>query len=435
MDRYLVISSDCHTGPPAEVFRDYLDPNYRPQFEDFMDELRAAQPQGTLKSKFMGQDRSSSMQDTFLASDRVKEGGQEGAWDPVVREREMDQDGVAAEILFPVPQTPKGITHGFPPFKAGLMAYCADGPGACNVPYDVQWAGAQAYNRWLAELCSHNPARHHGAINCPMGDIEAAVGEIRQARKAGLSVLHLPTLGWATTELESMYHHPRFEPIWDVCEELELPLVSHPLLSGVDYGELPGKLPIYGIEVFTAAHRTWWFLLYGGVFERHPKLKFVITEAGGGWAPYMLWRLDELYEGAKDTSLRQRLPRKPSEYWADHGFIGASPPAGRLEVEQRDVIGVRNILWGSDYPHFEGTWPYSRQRMKAMFGGIPVEDVRLMLGESAVEVYGFDREKLAPIAERIGPPVSEFKDPSPVEAKDFLNLWRDQEALAELGKR
>ena len=403
MDRYLVISSDCHTGPPAEVFRDYLDPNYRPQFEDFMDELRAAQPQGTLKSKFMGQDRSSSMQDTFLASDRVKEGGQEGAWDPVVREREMDQDGVAAEILFPVPQTPKGITHGFPPFKAGLMAYCADGPGACNVPYDTQWAGAQAYNRWLAELCSHNPARHHGAINCPMGDIEAAVGEIRQARKAGLSVLHLPTLGWATTELESMYHHPRFEPIWDVCEELELPLVSHPLLSGVDYGELPGKLPIYGIEVFTAAHRTWWFLLYGGVFERHPKLKFVITEAGGGWAPYMLWRLDELYEGAKDTSLRQRLPRKPSEYWADHGFIGASPPAGRLEVEQRDVIGVRNILWGSDYPHFEGTWPYSRQRMKAMFGGIPVEDVRLMLGESAVEVYGFDREKLAPIAERIGP--------------------------------
>ena len=118
-----------------------------------------------------------------------------------------------------------------------------------------------------------------------------------------------------------------------------------------------------------------------------------------------------------------------------HGFIGASPPSGRLEVEQRDVIGVRNILWGSDYPHFEGTWPYSRERMKAMFGGIPVEDVRLMLGESAVEVYGFDREKLAPIAERIGPPVSEFKDPSPVEAKDFLNLWRDPVALAELGNR
>ena len=435
MDRYLVISSDCHTGPPAEVFTDYLDPQYREAYEQAMVGQRKAEPEGTLESKFQGSDRNPDMQQTFLSAEPVKEGGQQGAWDPVVRARELDRDGVAAEILFPVPQTPRGVTHGVPPFMAGLMAR-SERSALGNIPYELQIAGARAYNRWLAELCAHNPGRHGGAIICPMDDINVVVEEVRKSHKAGLrgGVL-LPAIGWATTEVESMYHHPRFEPLWDVCEELGLALLTHPLVSGIDYGDLPGKGLLFASEVFSPPHRTFWFLLWSGVFERHPNLKLDITEAGGGFVPYMLWRFDELYGGRKGQAARQSLTRLPSEYWADHGFIGASPPVGRLEVEQRDVIGTRNLMWGSDYPHFEGTWPYSFERMKVMFGGIPEEDIRLMLGESAVSVYGFDREKLLPIAERIGPKVSDFAETPKYGAKEFASLWTDREALAELAKR
>ena len=96
MDRYLVISSDCHTGPPAEVFTDFLDPKYREAYEQAMVGQRKAEPEGTLESKFQGSDRNPHMQETFLSAEPVKDGGQQGAWDPVVRARELDRDGVAA---------------------------------------------------------------------------------------------------------------------------------------------------------------------------------------------------------------------------------------------------------------------------------------------------------------------------------------------------
>jgi len=126
----------------------------------------------------------------------------------------------------------------------------------------------------------------------------------------------------------------------------------------------------------------------------------------------MLQLLDFRYEdtpySAKLGNYTGHLSMKPSEYFRRHVFLGASCMP-RREVELRHAIGVGNIMWGSDYPHPEGTWPETEKQMHESFRGVPEDELTAMLGGNAARVYGFDVEKLAPLAARIGPPKSAFR--------------------------
>ncbi len=395
MDRYLLISSDGHAGPPLPVFRDYLDPKHRRAYDDWMNvRVGVGANAGATKIDLVGPEK----RESFAADDAVQAGGRHGAWDPGVRARELDREGVAAEVLFP-----DGTLDNDPPFALGLK------PPRMEYPLELRQAGARAYNRWLADLCTSNPGRHAGLVLLELTDVDWAVAEIRRSRNAGLfgGVL-LPALLFWTDDPEKFWHHPRYKPIWDVCEELAIPVHTHTSGPVINYGDTPGSRWIISIEAYLTAYRPFYFLLWSGVFERHPKLKFVVTESGGGNVPYMLKLFDYLAEVRNPEARREIFSLKPSEYWARQCYVGASPPSGRPEVEARHEIGVERIMWGSDYPHIEGTWPESRERLREMFGGVPESEVRLMVGENAARLYDFDRERLRAIADRIGPPASEL---------------------------
>ncbi len=144
--------------------------------------------------------------------------------------------------------------------------------------------------------------------------------------------------------------------------------------------------------------RPLWFLLWSGVFERHPGLRFGVAESGCWWLPNLLWFMDRLYLGAhggKKLSPFAELTRPPHAYLDRQVFICATNTK-RRELAQRYEIGVDNILWGSDFPHPEGTWPDTRAWLSKTFHDIPVGETRRMLGLAAAEVFGFDVEKLAP---------------------------------------
>ena len=100
---------------------------------------------------------------------------------------------------------------------------------------------------------------------------------------------------------------------------------------------------------------------------------------------------------------------KPSEYFQRNIMIGSSG-MNRIEAEMRHEIGVHNIMWGSDYPHPEGTWPITRKMMIETLHGLPEDELEQILGTNAAEFYGFDTEKLLPLAARIGPERSWFRD-------------------------
>jgi predicted TIM-barrel fold metal-dependent hydrolase len=404
MDRFLVISSDCHAGLPPEQYRDYIEPKYRDAFD-------AALPIQVEQTRRAAQ--------VFLVADVNREWRKgiepalTGAWDHDQRVRVLDADGIAGEILFP-----DGITEmNMPPFGAGLSL-----PTEQVVP-ELQWAGARAHNRWIAEFVQMAPERRVGVAIVPaLWDVEQAVEEVRVARESGLSGILLPVM-WGKLD---PYHHPKYDALWAVCQDLDMVIHFHsgaapmqdyfgpwPAREGEEPAQRPGAVGIYISEVVWWNARPLSFLIWGGVFERFPGLKVVITEGTTIWVPEYLALLDFRYDvthyAAKLGDYRSHLSLKPSEYFRRNVFLGASCMP-RREAELRHEIGLRNIMWGSDYPHPEGTWPETRERMLETFRGLPEDEIAAMLGSNAARVYGFDVEKLAPHVSRIGPEKSAFRD-------------------------
>ena len=176
---------------------------------------------------------------------------------------------------------------------------------------------------------------------------------------------------------------------------------------------LPGALGIYVTEV------AWWltrpavFMIWGGVFERHPKLRVAITEGSTIWVPELLALMDQRYgdhhfSAKLGTGYKAHLAMKPSEYFRRNIRVGSSAMS-RREAELRHDIGLQTIMWGSDYPHPEGTWPVTRQMLVEVFRGMPDAEIEAMLGGNAADFYGFDRAALAPLAARIGPEKTLFR--------------------------
>jgi predicted TIM-barrel fold metal-dependent hydrolase len=169
---------------------------------------------------------------------------------------------------------------------------------------------------------------------------------------------------------------------------------------------------IYVTEVIWWTVRPLWFLIWAGVFERHPALRYAITESTTVWVPEALQLMDQRYGethfSAKLGDYRSHLKHKPSEYFRRNVFLGASCMP-RREVELRHAIGIGNIMWGTDYPHPEGSWPVTREQQLESFHGVPEVELDAMLGGNAARVYGFDAEKLAPLVARIGPEKSAFR--------------------------
>ncbi|WP_101757364.1 amidohydrolase family protein [Oceanicoccus sp. KOV_DT_Chl] len=311
-----------------------------------------------------------------------------GEFDAAVRLQELEDDGLAGEVIFPQ----------MAPFGAGLMQY------RYAVTDEQSLQGIRAYNRWLADFCKVNPGRHAGVALIDVNDIAVTVQEIREARKAGLfgGVL-LPT----STGQHPYYHHPRYEPIWAVCEELAMPIHTHSGWSP-DYGDVPAATPMYITEVDMWARRPFAAMVWSGAFERHPHLKLIFTEAGCAWISESLRWLEHKAQNPLFAYFKKGLNLTPTEYFQRNCFMGASF-IGPLEMEERYKIGVDKIMWGSDYPHMEGTWPNTMTALQQSFGTVPELEVRSMLGEKAAEVFGFDLSQLRSVADRVGPELSQIQ--------------------------
>ncbi|MEE2673255.1 MAG: amidohydrolase family protein [Myxococcota bacterium] len=392
MDRYLVISSDCHAGLPPERYRDYLDPQYREAFDVALPIQIEATQQAAKK---------------FLVADinaEWRKGHEDlliGAWDHDARIKMLDGDGIAAEVIYP-----DGVTEmNMPPFGAGLSLSTED-----PIVPELQWAGARAHNRWLAEFCQMAPERRAGVALCPMlWDVDEAVKEIHWAVENGLKGILIPNR-WGKL---AGYQHPKYDPVWAACQDTGMIVNLH---SGgapmEDYGEGQSMVGIYISEVAWFTYRPLTFMLWGGVFERFPQLKLMITEGTSVWVPEYLQLLDFRYEdtpySAKLGDYTSHLSMKPSDYFARSVMVGASCMP-RREAEMRHEIGLENMAWGSDYPHPEGSWPATRSQMRETFLDLPEDEIAQMLGHNLADFYGFDREKLDPLAAQIGPAKIEFR--------------------------
>jgi predicted TIM-barrel fold metal-dependent hydrolase len=377
--RVVVVSADCHAGPERVAdYEPHTPVALRDALRDYVAQI-----------------------DAFEAG-RVSGGGRGGAvtrddrglWDMGVRSAQLDADGVVAEVIFP---------QGSVPF-ARYPAVGGDAAVDWVTTPEQRDAGPGIYNRWLAEFCSVDPEVHFGVAVVPIADVEEAAKEVARARQLGLrGGISLPPV---RTDLS--YNDRAYDRLWAACQDHEMVINLHGG-AGMTYRGGPETTALIFSETDFFSHRSLWFLIFGGVFERFPRLRLAITEQRAHWVPATLSELDSIYRSPRCAAVRAELPRLPSEYFATNCYVGASFMS-KPECDIRHQIGVDRIMWGSDYPHTEGVWPWVSQALRWTFNGVADDELRAMLGGNAIECYRFDAERLGERAEQIGPIVADIAD-------------------------
>ncbi len=395
-DRYLLISADGHAGPPAAVYRDYLDPAFRERFDDQLkaiEELRALSP-------FASSEKSEFQHAWELATDG--DGGLTAAYDGTERNRLLDREGVVAEVLFPDADVLGTGRLASSPFGTGLAA------GSQSDPTDAI-AGSQAHNRWLADFVADDPQRRIGVAVIPaiIPNMNTVLELVREAKALGHRGILIPTRWFDRPP----YNEPWYDSLWALVEELGLVLHTHSGAGPSDFTGGYGLGPIYASEAGWWAARPFHVLIWAGVFERFPNLRYSMAENGVWWVPDTIRKMDDKWYGAHNTKkmgslFRDALPNPPRFYLDRNCFFGASTP-GADDIERRHDVGVDNIMWGNDMPHPEGTFPYTRYWIHERFKNVPVDEARRLLGLTAAGIYGVDVVAAQAIADRIGPSVDE----------------------------
>ncbi len=383
-DRYIVVSSDGHAGANVGEYRPYLAKRWHDEFDAWA--ATFAMPYEDLLGDLGARN-----------------------WDSARRLHDLNTDGIVAEVLFP---------NTVPPFFP-KVSLTTQPPAITAADTERRWAGLQAHNRWLVDFCNQAPGRRAGVAQITLHDIEASVAEIRWAHGAGLRGGVLLPGTPPGTDVPQLFDLC-YEPLWQVCEELGMPLNHHTGSASPPMGPSDVDAVVFLLEVSWFAHRALTHLIVGGALERHPGLRLVFTEQGTAWVPEELAKLDFFFDrmsgagGSQEQvwgrAVVERLSLTPSEYWARQCHVGASfiRPA---EVPLRHKVGVDRIMWGSDYPHKESTTPYSREALRLAFAGVPTDETAMLVGGNAAALYGFDLEALAPLAAVHGPLVSEVATP------------------------
>ncbi|HEX5587887.1 MAG TPA: amidohydrolase family protein [Acidimicrobiia bacterium] len=421
MERFVIFSADGHAGADIETYRPYLERRFWDDLDALRDENeeyltvagRAAHPTDEAMAVF---DRRGA----------VAAAAEFGAWDVELRMRELDAEGIAGELIH------YGTQCSTSPFFGHINRPCSP---------ELRAAGARAYHRWLADFMGASGGRLFGVADPgPCVDLDETIAELRWVAEHGFVSVSLP--GSVLDPALPSLHDAYFDPFYAACAELGLVVSVHAgwgqrqggffdlleklrQMSGTTLGdersfedtiELVNAMEMSDdspLRLDLVTRRPLWLLMAGGVFDRHPGLRLALTEIRADWVPATLDQID-----AHLAASEVALARSPREYYERHVVVAPSS-IHRAEVEMRHEIGVDQLLFGVDYPHWEGIWPNTADWIRVAFSGVPEPEVRQILGENAIRAYGLDGAHLADVAARIGP------------APDLLDGADVDEALVE----
>jgi predicted TIM-barrel fold metal-dependent hydrolase len=417
MDKLIIVSGDSHATVPPSAWSEYVDARYHSYLpEMYQDQDQFVRVIGAYSS-FSQEELKVIDRDGVWASK-----GYSGAWDLDRRLAEMDREGIAAELVYP------GDPRALLPLSPLYHHY----------PQDAFAAGARAYNRFVADTFGSAPDRVL-LVGAGAGvDIEEMTTDLDWLADHGFVGTYAPGF-IPRPDLPPLYAG-YFDPFWSRCEAFGLTVVVHagygmePCEHESKVGRLRTQMEEAGrsdvlAEIMNKSkgffsldlrpRQVMWQMMLGGVFDRHPGLRLLMTEVRGDWLPATLHHLDASYERTRST-----LPakRRPSEYWQEHCLVSLSF-VHRAEVPMRHEIGLDRITFGRDYPHREGTWPNTTDWLADAFGGVPADEVRLMLGENAIHFFGLDRTKLSAVAATIGPPVERVTARTPDLDPRMVASW------------
>jgi predicted TIM-barrel fold metal-dependent hydrolase len=285
-----------------------------------------------------------------------------GYRDPVARLAAMDRDGVEAEVLY-----------------SEVSAFRSYG----LVKGD--WRPiSRAFSDHLSEFAAHDPNRLVVSYQVPVIDIPYAVEEVLRLADLGARAVHLPNFP-SEVGLPD-YHDPVYDPLWGVLQETGLS-ISHHLGNRHSLYDVFRRDPTPQAAIFTslpglalAEVVAWWILT--GTLERFPGLQIVFVEPQLFWIPGFLAQLDTKADGRYELP---GLTMKPSEYFRRN--MSCTFMDDEVGLGMRDLIGLENIMWSTDFPHPATTWPNSQATVARQFADIDDADQDLICSQNAARVY------------------------------------------------
>jgi predicted TIM-barrel fold metal-dependent hydrolase len=371
---YKIISSDSHVIEPWFLWQERLPAKYRDRaprlvrMDDGSDRLVCEDiempPIGTAAGVFRGNSE-------VRQTGRWEEDIPPSAYDPDARIKEIDRDTIWGEVMYPT---------------FGLGFYGIDDA-------EYKWALLRAYNDWLAEFCAAHPNRFKGIAMLANDDPVLAIEELERARKLGFVGVMIPTVAG---EGVPQYHERGMDPLWEAAVANDMSVNIHAgtarernkktNLIQASGGRNPTKSPLK-YEVFVKPMLN---MIFGGVFERHPRLNFISAENEAGWATHILERADfewQRYQNVAVKDFEGRIPEKPSAYFKRN--IKLTFLRDTVAIRTYDLLGEDTLMFQTDFPHGISTYPNSRAMCDAMFEGVDPAIRDKIVYHNAAKLYGF----------------------------------------------
>ena len=365
-DDYRIADTDCHQMEPPDLWVEWIDERFRdraPRRQEIGGRSVMAVEGESLTSEgkypFSTPDFLAALSRGMERFKRLRE----ARFSPEARLLDMDEQGVDVQILYP---TIGGQLLGCEFEDEELLLACC-----------------RAYNEWSRSYCEYSPERLRWAAMLPMQSPALAIEEARRAAEAGCGSYYLRPNPMKDRNL----CHPDYEPLFAEIERLGRPICLHD--SGSPH------LPSYGdrMETHTSGHIiahpfeamvAMMTLIWYGVLERHPELTVVHVEADAGWLPYWLQRMEQHYEFSGNAE-HPDLRMAPSAYFRRQVFVAARGDERTLPSVV-ELVGDDNVVFNTDYPHPDGTFPFGFERFEEQ--PMPDESKRKILWDNAARAFG-----------------------------------------------
>lgn len=372
MADYKIFSADSHVSEPGDLWMQRIDKELRyraPRLEQrerdgklqdfFIYEGFAPHPVG------VGLGAAARNGESFREAGKGYADALPGGWDPAARMKDQDIDGVEGEVL-----------HTTLAFR---LFWLTDPK--------LQRACFRVYNDWLSEFCGYSPQRLIGLAVISLYDVDEAITELRRAKNLG----HRGAMIFLSPPSPCpAYSSKVYDPFWAEAQELEMPMVLHENTGGAESRLSPSSYweEHRSLGALTRPHevqRTLGQFILSGVLERFPRLKVVSTENGTDWLPWWIGRLKRARSILRDSSYPTKLSLEPIEYlYRQVFFTYIDEPEA---VEHRDLIGVDNLMFATDYPHTASVWPRSQQVVERDTAGLPPEVRRKLVHDNVMRAF------------------------------------------------
>jgi predicted TIM-barrel fold metal-dependent hydrolase len=371
-----ILSSDSHVFEPPDLWTTRIDAVFRdraPRMQriDGVDQLVVEAHQVIAGIGLISHAGARFEAPETISSQGRFEDVHQGGYDPAQHLQDMQLDGIAGEVLYPS----QGLFY-FKVADTHLMS-----------------AIFRAYNDWLAEFCSADPERLKGIAMINLDNVQDGIKELERTAKMGFA-------GAMITEYpleDRRYDQAEYEPFWAAAQALDMPLSLHTATRR--QGKIRGAGERTLRDASSRATKVFYpatsmcDMIFSGVFERYPNLTLAIVEFELAWVPHLLSSMDYTYrERHEEAVYRFKDGWHPSDFCHRNVFLSFQEDA--VGIRLRDIIGVDNMMWGSDYPHSESTFPQSRQILAQILAGVPEDDYAKIVGGNTARLYHFDMVRI-----------------------------------------